>query len=115
MFKITKIREYENLHILLWLLKDTCWVLLWETGGIIMIVPTITVALHITWISRKKISELFHNLAIVFWICANSVWMIGEFYFDDSLRPISTVFFAAGLILMFIYYAILLPRKRLVK
>ena len=112
MFKFSKIREYENLHILLWLLKDTCWVLLWETGGIIMIIPTIAVAFHITWLSRHEASELFHNLAVVFWICANSVWMIGEFYFDDTLRPVSTAFFIAGLFAILFYYAVLLPRKK---
>lgn len=107
-----KIRDYENLHILLWLLKDTCWVLLWETGGIIMIVPTIAVAIHITWLSRRITSELFHNLAVVCWICANSIWMIGEFFFDDNMRPAATVFFCAGLLLMAVYYLVLLPRKK---
>ena len=30
MVSLKKIRGYENLHILLWLLKDTCWVMLWD-------------------------------------------------------------------------------------
>ena len=112
MDEISKIRAYENLHILLWLVKDTCWVMLWETGGIIMIVPTISVAFHITWINRKIPSELFHNLAICFWIMANSIWMIGEFFFEDSLRHIAIIFFMAGLATVFIYYTIVLPKTK---
>ena len=105
-------RNYENLHILLWLLKDTCWVMLWELGGIIMIVPTISVAIHITWLQREIKTELYHNLAVCSWITANSIWMIGEFYFDDTLRPAAIVFFVAGLLVMFYYYLVLLPRNK---
>ena len=105
------IREYENLHILLWLLKDTCWVMLWKTMGLIMIVPTILVAFHITWIRRYVPSDLFHNLAICCWISANSVWMIGEFFYEDTFRPVATVFFIAGLLCVAFYYLLVLPRE----
>lgn len=74
-----RLREYENFHIVLWLLKDTCWVMDFKVPGLIMILPTISVALHITWLHRKSMAELLHNLAVVLWISANSVWMIGEF------------------------------------
>ncbi|MFM2190236.1 MAG: hypothetical protein RL491_622, partial [Bacteroidota bacterium] len=30
MLKITRIRQYENLHIFLWLVKDTCWIMDWK-------------------------------------------------------------------------------------
>jgi len=112
MFKFTKIREYENLHILMWLLKDTCWVMLWKEAGMIMIVPTIAVAIHITWLRRKIKSDLFHNLAVCFWISANSIWMIGEFFLDDTLRPIATMFFVTGLITVTIYYLLALVGKK---
>lgn len=76
-----------------------------------MILPTISVAIHITWLHRKSMSELFHNLAVVLWISANSVWMIGEFFFNDTLRPIATVFFIIGLILVAAYYFIVKPKE----
>lgn len=104
-------REYENLHIVMWLLKDTCWVLDFKIPGLIMIFPTILVAIHITWLYRNNRSELFHNLAVVTWICANSVWMIGEFFFNDTLRPIATVFFVLGLLLVSTYYFIVRPKE----
>lgn len=105
MFK--NIRKYENLHIVLWLLKDTCWALLWKTGGIIMIIPTLLVAIHIAYLSRKKIADFFHNIAVCSWICANGIWMMGEFFYDDGLRNYALIFFVIGLIVVGAYY--LLP------
>lgn len=104
-----KMRRYENLHILLWLLKDTCWVLLWKTGGIIMIIPTLFVAFHITFLSRKNIPELLHNIAVTCWISANSIWMIGEFYFDDKTRNLASGFFIFGLSVILFYYLYYVP------
>jgi hypothetical protein len=104
MFK--NIREYENLHIVLWLLKDTCWVMLWKTAGMIMLIPTLAVAIHITYRSRKKIHDLFHNIAVCLWICANGTWMTGEFFFEDGLRNYAMVFFTLGLIVVAFYYMV---------
>lgn len=106
-----KLREYENFHIVLWLLKDTCWVMDFKIPGLIMILPTIAVALHITWLHRKSNAELLHNLAVVSWISANSVWMIGEFFYEDTLRPIATVFFIIGLLMVASYYFIVRPKE----
>ena len=74
-------RSYENAHIALWLLKDCCWISGWHLLGMLMIVPTIGVALHITWLSRRDRHAVFHNAAVTLWICANAIWMTGEFYF----------------------------------
>jgi len=112
MFNFSRIREYENLHILLWLLKDTCWVLNWEVAGLIMIIPTIGVALHITWLRRSVKSELFTNLAVSLWISGNSTWMIGEFFYDDGLRTPALMFFLTGLIIVFYYHLIEQPKNR---
>ncbi len=105
------IREYENIHIFLWLLKDACWVMTWRMTGMALIIPTLLVALHITWKSRKNIHELFHNVAVSLWICANGTWMTGEFFFNDTTRPYATVFFAAGISVITVYYIFVYPRK----
>ena len=110
-------RKTENFHILLWLIKDLCWVSLSKTMGMIMIVPTIGLAFYITFLNRSERSELVHNLAVCFWILANSVWMIGEFYLEDSLRPYAIALFVLGLAMMVRYYAneiikLLSTRKR---
>jgi hypothetical protein len=107
----SKLREYENFHIVLWILKDTSWLMEWRLMGLIMIVPTVTAAFHITWLDRKNTANLFHNLAVSHWICANAVWMIGEFFYDDRLRPFSAVFFGLGIFCLAIYYFVVLPRE----
>lgn len=99
-----KFRKFENAHIFLWLIKDICWVTISRTLGVAMILPIFILAVYITWIHRQIRSEFVHNLAVCFWICANSVWMIGEFYYDDGLRPYAIVFFISGLLVVLMYY-----------
>ena len=99
-----RFRAIENLHILLWLIKDTCWVQDYKLAGVIMIIPTIAVALLLTFRTRRIKEEFIHNLAVVLWLCANSTWMIGEFYFDDSMRPFAVVFFILGLVTLAVHY-----------
>lgn len=107
---LSSIRKFENLHIACWLLKDTCWVMDLKALGMFMIFPTLFLAFYITYRFRSVNSELYHNLAVCFWIMANTIWMIGEFFFDDTLRPYAMVFFIAGLIILAVYY-IFLYRK----
>ena len=109
---IRNIRRVENLHILLWLLKDTCWVTSLKVEGIVMIIPTMAVAIYITWRTRKVYSELFHNLAVCSWITANSIWMIGEFYFNDKTRGLALIFFIIGLSFVAAYYLFFAKKER---
>ncbi len=113
-----KFRKTENLHILLWLLKDICWALNLKYPALIMIIPTLLVAVMITYQTRKIISELTHNLAIDFWITANCTWMVGEFFQLDEtlfgfygLRQLSIIPFAIGLIILAYYYLYLIHKK----
>jgi hypothetical protein len=77
-------RRLENLHIVFWLFKDISWCMIWKVLGIAMIIPTLAVAIYIAYRTRQIRSELAHNLAVAFWISANSYWMISEFFgFDD--------------------------------
>ena len=69
-----------------------------------MILPTISMALYITWLTRKNLSELFHNIAVCCWITANSIWMTGEFFMEDGLRYYAALFFILGLVAVIIYY-----------
>lgn len=79
-------RRMENMHIAFWLVKDISWCLIWKVLGIAMIFPTLTIAIIIAWRTRHIAAELAHNLAIAFWITANSLWMITEFFhFDESI------------------------------
>ncbi len=69
-----------------------------------MILPTVIMAFYLTYLSRADRKELLHNLAVCCWILANSIWMIGEFYFDDTTRPYAAAFFILGLAFVAIYY-----------
>ncbi|MFZ9943572.1 MAG: hypothetical protein ACO3O0_08185 [Bacteroidia bacterium] len=111
MLKIIRIRQYENLHIFLWLLKDTCWIMDWKPAGLFMIIPTIFVAIHITWLRRNIRSDLFHNMAVCLWISGNSIWMLGEFFYDDGTRPIAVIFFLVGLLSVLYYYLMEEPQQ----
>lgn len=111
-----RFRRIENMHILFWLIKDACWALNLRIPGLIMIIPTVLAALLITWQTRKIISELIHNLAVVFWIFANCTWMIGEFYGWDEgkfgLRRMALVPFGIGLLILFVYYGMYYASER---
>lgn len=104
-------RWIENAHILLWLIKDTCWALEFKPGGIFMIVPTIGVAFYITWQGRRVRAELFHNLAVCLWILANSIWMLGEF-FNHETRPYAAGLFITGLVVLAVYYLFYFRKDR---
>lgn len=113
-----KIRKIENVHILLWLIKDACWALNLKYPAIFMIVPTLLVAVLITYQTRKINSEFLHNLAIDFWITANCTWMVGEFFKLEEnligpfgLRQLSVIPFGIGLLILGYYYLVLINKK----
>jgi hypothetical protein len=114
-----KYRQMENTHILFWLIKDISWCIVWKTLGILMIAPTLGIALVIAWRTRAFKSELAHNLAIVFWISANSYWMLSEFFGFDTVRVgtitdgkhLAIIPFAIGLGILAYYYLVQKPRE----
>jgi len=112
-------RQMENRHILFWLIKDISWCMVWKPLGIAMIVPTLGIALVIAWRTRAMPSELAHNLAIVFWIAANSYWMLSEFFGFDTVRigtltdgkHLAIIPFVIGLGILAYYYLVQKPRE----
>jgi uncharacterized membrane protein len=98
-------RKIENLHVMLWLLKDCSWVSEWKLLGLFMVIPTLLVAIKICWDTRSHFADLIHNIAVALWICANTTWMIGEFYYNDGTRGFAKIFFYSGLALLGLYYA----------
>lgn len=111
-------RKLENLHIVFWLFKDISWCMFWRELGITMIVPTLAVAIYISYRTRNIKAELAHNLAVAFWISANSYWMISEFFgFDEKEifggfegRYIAMVPFVIGVLILSWYYLIQRPK-----
>lgn len=109
-----RFRRTENMHIIFWLVKDISWAMLWKPIGLIMFIPTLTIAILISWQTRKLLSEFYHNLAIVCWITANGFWMITEFFWSDLdyLRYYTAIPFGIGIIFIAAYYLIILPREK---
>ncbi|MBM3413493.1 MAG: hypothetical protein FJY16_00905 [Bacteroidetes bacterium] len=109
----------ENLHIVFWIIKDMSWCMGWEVMGVVMIAPTLLVALFISWRKREIHSELAHNLAIAFWICANSTWMIMEFINQDKTiffgwltgKQLAMIPFAIGSVILLRYYFFQYPKE----
>lgn len=106
-----RFRFTENLHIVFWLIKDISWAMLWQPLGMVMIIPTVCLAVRITIRTRYLKSELFHNLAILCWICANCSWMTCEFFWPeyDVLRYYTAIPFGFGIGFIAYYYLILWP------
>jgi hypothetical protein len=115
-----KYRKMENLHIVFWLFKDISWCLVWKPLGIAMIFPTLIIAIVIAVRTRKFVSELCHNIAIVFWITANAYWMISEFLNFDSdtitgeitYKHLAIIPFAIGILVLAYYYLYWQPNHK---
>jgi hypothetical protein len=100
---LDRIKNYENVHIVFWLIKDTCWMLELRWLGTIVMVPTLFVAIYIvlkTWHSN----EVLINAAIFFWILANSYWMMIEFFNDNLYKHYAAIPFALGFVFVSVYY-----------
>ena len=112
-------RKLENLHIVFWLFKDISWCMIWQTLGIIMVIPTLSVAIYIAYRTRNIKAELAHNLAVAFWISANSYWMISEFFRFDEVKVfggyegkhLAMIPFIIGVIILAWYYLIERPKE----
>lgn len=95
------IKKYENIHIGLWLLKDICWMMEFKILGVIMVIPTISMAVYIMFKTFNS-EDFFINLAVFFWIMANSIWMISEF-FNLGTKYFGLPFFILGIVVFLIY------------
>lgn len=112
-----KFRKMENLHIVFWLFKDISWCMVWRPLGIAMIFPTLIIAIIIAIRTRQYVSEICHNMAIVFWISANSFWMISEFfkfdtvkvYGDITYKYLAIIPFGIGILILAYFYLIWKP------
>ncbi|MDP1802842.1 MAG: hypothetical protein Q8L81_15885 [Bacteroidota bacterium] len=107
---LDKIRKYESMHIVFWLIKDSCWMLELKWLGAIMMVPTLGIAIYIIYKTIGTL-DLYINTAILFWITANSFWMMMEFFNDNEYRYFATIPFAIGFIFVGIFYWKTLTKK----
>ena len=76
----------------------------WKTLGIIMIVPTVSVALVIAFKTWRQTEEFWINAAICFWITANAFWMCCEFFNHAELKLYAGIPFALGILCTLWFY-----------
>lgn len=114
-----RFRRMENMHIVFWLIKDISWCMVWKELGLAMFIPTLVIAILISWRTRKIKAELAHNLAVTFWIAANGYWMISEFFaFDEMIvwswvtgKHMALIPFLTGAVILLYYYLIQRPAE----
>jgi len=115
-----RFRKLENMHIAFWLMKDISWCMIWRPLGIAMIFPTLIIAIVISIRTRQYMSEVCHNVAIVFWITANAYWMISEFFHFDTMivfgdityKYLAIIPFSIGIITLAYYYLVWRPMHK---
>lgn len=78
--------------------------MIWKPLGIAMIIPTVGFAVWFCFKTFKE-SEFFVQLATLFWIMANALWMLLEFYQKEEYKYFSALLFLVGL-LSVTYYVI---------
>ncbi len=91
------------MHILLWLIKDSCWMLELKVLGLIMVVPTVILAFYIVLKTIKTI-DVYINAAVFFWISANSFWMMMEFFNNNKFKELAIIPFALGIVFVALFY-----------
>jgi hypothetical protein len=106
-----RMQKYESVHVLFWLIKDSCWMLELKLLGTVVMVPTVIIAAYIVFKTRKS-TEMYVNLAIFFWILANSFWMTMEFFYESRHKDLAGIPFILGFIFVSIYFYITMVRKR---
>jgi hypothetical protein len=82
--------------------------------GAAMVLPALAIALWITYLTRFS-EEVFVNLAIFFWITANSYWMLVEFFNDNRYKNLAAIPFALGFVFVGIFYYRALVLKKTVE
>jgi hypothetical protein len=100
---LERVKRQENLHIVFWLIKDSCWMLEIKWLGALMAGPALFMAIMICFLTRKSL-EFYINLAIFFWISANSYWMMVEFFAGNAHKNLAGIPFALGFVCVGIYY-----------
>lgn len=100
---LDKLRKYESMHIVFWLMKDSCWMLELKVLGAIMIAPTLFLAFYLMF-KTLGTKDIYINTAILFWILANSFWMLMEFFNHNQYKNFAAIPFAIGFMFVGAFY-----------
>lgn len=79
-------KHYENVHILLWLGKDTAWNWDWKVMWIIFVIPTVLIGvdfIHKSLFTQRLLIDHAHYCAQFIWVMSNLVWAYGELFLPE--------------------------------
>ncbi len=98
---MTKKQQFiSDLHFPLWLLKDFLWMADLPIFSLILAIPAILVSFWLCMMTAGK--SLSENKMILFWLLANTSWMISE-KFDLNTLWMAYIFFSVGIIEIILY------------
>lgn len=98
---MTKKQQFiSDLHFPLWLLKDFFWMVNLPIISLILAIPAILISLWLCMMTAGK--SLGENKMILFWLLANTSWMISE-KFHFNIMWMAYVFFGIGILEVLIY------------
>lgn len=100
------LKQLDNFHIVLWLMKDIFWVREEQFWGVLMIMPTVSVAMILTIQSIHQKQGFYSNFAILCWMLADSIWMVDEFFILE-IQWITLGLFILGILSMVYYYIVI--------
>ena len=92
--------QIDTWHILLWLLKDTLWVMSFKYLAIAMIIPTVLYTLYILKLNYQQKFYFFNYLAILFWLLGNSFWILNDFLFNQKYVWVCYILFSIGIVIL---------------
>ena len=75
----------------------------WRWLGVCMIFPTVLTAIYLM-VKTIGHPEFYINLAICFWISANSYWMCAEFFDFVEYKDYAAIPFVLGMIAVSVFY-----------
>jgi hypothetical protein len=100
---LERVRKFESMHIFLWLIKDSCWMLEYKVLGVVMVLPTLALAAFLIFKTFRS-PDFYINMAIFFWICGNSFWMSMEFFNESRFKNYASIPFALGFVFLGLFY-----------
>ena len=80
-------RAYENLHIVLWMLKDYSWNTLNKPLWFASTIPTVLIGIdfvYTTGRAENMIIDHVHYISQLLWVGGNLAWAAGELFTDDD-------------------------------
>lgn len=79
-------KHYENVHILLWLGKDTAWNWDWKVMWVCFTIPTVLIGIdfiHKSLFTRRLMIDHAHYCAQFLWVFSNLIWAYGELFLPE--------------------------------